>query len=87
MFKEISMNTSVIRQKLHHYLDVANEKKIKAIYTMLEEEIIEMDVEYSDDLKAELDSRYNAYISGSEKIYTAEESNARIKEILKSFAS
>jgi hypothetical protein len=35
------MNTTVIRQKLHNYLEVANDKKVKAMYTMVEEAIAE----------------------------------------------
>ena len=35
------MTTAAIRQKLYDYIRVAEEKKIKAIYTMLEKEIEE----------------------------------------------
>ncbi|CAN5590521.1 hypothetical protein BH11BAC3_BH11BAC3_21910 [soil metagenome] len=33
------MTTAAIRQQLHNYLEVAEDKKLKAIYTMMEEEI------------------------------------------------
>lgn len=33
------MTTSEIRQKLHQYIDESEEKKVQAIYTLLEEEI------------------------------------------------
>ncbi len=76
------MNSAAIRQKLHNYLEVANDKKIKAIYTMVEEAIEE--VEYTDEFKAELDRRYAAYKDGSEKTVTASESKKRIQKLLKS---
>ncbi len=41
------MNTATIRQQLHEYLEVADDKKINAIYTMVEDEIKEIIVEYS----------------------------------------
>ncbi len=33
------MTASAIRTQLHTYLDVANDKKVKAIYALLEEDI------------------------------------------------
>jgi len=78
------MKTTAIRQKLHNYLEVANDKKIKAIYTMVEEAIEEAGVEYSDDFKAELDRRSAAYKNGSEKPVTAAESKKRIAKLLTS---
>jgi hypothetical protein len=31
------MTTAVIREKLHQYIDIADEKKLEAIYTMMDE--------------------------------------------------
>lgn len=78
------MTTAAIRQKLHSYLEVANDKKIKAIYTMVEEAIEESEIEYTDEFKAELDRRHAAYEKGSEKAMTAAESKKRIQKLLKS---
>jgi putative addiction module component (TIGR02574 family) len=78
------MNTTAIRQKLHSYLEVANGKKIKAIYTMIEDTIEEAGVDYTDEFKAELDRRHAAYKDGSEKAVTATESKKRIQKLLKS---
>jgi len=78
------MNTAAIRQKLHSYLEIANDKKIKAIYTMVEEAIDEAGVVYTDEFKAELDRRQAAYKDGSEKTITAAESKKRIQKLLKS---
>jgi len=35
------MTASAIRTQLHNYLDVANDKKVKAIYALLEEDIVD----------------------------------------------
>lgn len=62
------MDTATIRQQLHSYLEVADEKKINAIYTMVEDDIKENIIEYSPELKAELDSRVNYYLKGGKMI-------------------
>lgn len=77
------MDTAAIRQKLHSYLEVANDKKIKAIYTMVEEAIEGAGVEYTDEFKTELDRRQAAYKNGNEKPVTAAESKKRIQKLLK----
>jgi putative addiction module component (TIGR02574 family) len=77
------MTTAAIRQQLHNYLEVAEDKKVKAIYTMMEEEIKESAVDYTDEFKAELDRRYADYKSGKAKMLTAEESKKRVQKILK----
>jgi hypothetical protein len=51
------MDTATIRQQLHDYLEVADDKKINAIYTMVEDQINEAFIEYSQEFKAELDKR------------------------------
>ncbi len=78
------MNTTAIRQKLHNYLETANDKKIKAIYTLVEAEMEEQTEDYTDEFKAELDRRHASYNDGSEKIVSADESKQRIKKLLKS---
>ena len=80
--KSVEMNTTSIRQKLHNYLEVADDKKLKAIYTIVEDAIQESEVEYTDEFKAELDRRYTAYLNGTEKTITAEESKERIMKII-----
>ncbi len=77
------MTTSAIRQQLHNYLEIAEDKKIKAIYTMMEEEIKERSVEYTDELKTELDERMADYKNGKSKTISAATSNKRIRKILK----
>ncbi len=77
------MTTLSIRQQLHNYLEVADDKKIKAIYTMMEDEIKERTVEYTEEFKTELDGRQADYKTGKAKIITAAESKKRIHKILK----
>ena len=77
------MTTNAIRQKLHSYLEVADDKKVKAMYVMMEGDIEESAVEYSDEFKKELDTRYADYKSGKAKMITAAESKRRIQKLLK----
>lgn len=77
------MTTATIRQKLHNYLEVADGKKVKAMYVMLEEDIEESSVEYSDELKRELDKRFEDLQSGKAKSISAAASKKRIEKIMK----
>ena len=76
------MSTTTIRQKIHNYLAVANDKKIKAIYAIMEHDIEETAIEYTAEMKKELDNRYTAYKNGTAKLVTAAESKKRIQKIL-----
>ena len=82
--KEILMTTLAIRQKLHSYLELADGKKLKAIYTFLADDINESAIKYTPELKKELDTRYAEYKKGSAKVITASESKRRVKRVLKS---
>ncbi len=72
------MDTTAIKQQLHNYLEVANDKKLKAIYTMVEDEIIESNIKYSDAEKTEFDRRVNYYLDGG-KMVSPTEMNKRLK--------
>ncbi len=78
------MTTATIRQKLHSYLEVADDKKVKAIYAIMEADVEESAVEYSKEFKAELNKRYADYKSGKAKMITEQQSRQRIQKILKS---
>jgi hypothetical protein len=71
------MTTLGIREKLYDFIRVADDKKVKAIYMMLEDEITE-EIEWWKDkgFVKELDRRYNAWETGKEKGYTLEEVDA-----------
>ncbi|MFN8282352.1 MAG: hypothetical protein U0U67_04010 [Chitinophagales bacterium] len=78
------MTLSVIKQSLHNYLEIADEKKLKAIYTIVEDEIKSASLAYSEELKNELDKRQHDYKTGKTKVITAKESKNRIEKLLKS---
>ena len=76
------MTAATIKRKLHSYLEVADEKKIKAIYTMMEREIEDSLVDYTDELKAILNKRHEQYKNGKVKMITAKESKQRISKLM-----
>ena len=76
------MNTTSIRQQLHGYLEIADDKKLNAIYTMVEDEIKETIVEYSTEFKIELDNRVNYYLNGG-KMVAPVEMNKRLQSLRK----
>ena len=74
------MNTSTIRKKLSEYIKVADDKKVKAIYTIVEREINEMDHWWDNkDLIEELNSRSEDLKSGKDKGIGWEELKKGIK--------
>ena len=75
------MNAASIKKQLHNYLEVADEKKLKAIYTMLEDEIAQVSesaIEYTPAEKKELDRRVKHYLDGGKMVSPAE-MNKRLK--------
>jgi hypothetical protein len=68
------MNTSTIRQKLYEYIRVADDKKVKAIYTIIESDVNEVYEWWNDkDLVAELDSRSANLKNGKDVGYSWDE--------------
>lgn len=62
------MDTSTIRQKLYEYIRVADDKKVKAIYTIIESDLDELYEWWNDkDLMSELDQRSADFKSGKDK--------------------
>lgn len=76
------MNTSTIRQRLYEYIKVADDKKVKAIYTIVESDINEMNEWWNDEsFISELDKRSSDLKSGKDKGVNWDELK---KELLKS---
>ena len=76
------MKTATIRKRLHQFIETAEEKKVKAIYTLFEDDIAQDELEYTTEFKAELDSRYDQYKKDG-KTVNATDANKQIKEILR----
>lgn len=66
-----------LREKLHQYIDIADEQKLEAIYTLLEDEI---DWKYSPEEIAMFHHRRENHLKQSSKSYTPEESLKAIRQ-------
>lgn len=66
------MEEASIKQKLHHYIDVADEKKLQAIYTILEDEIEGEYFYTQEEIKMFYDRRQK-HLNGESKSYTVAE--------------
>jgi hypothetical protein len=74
-----TMAPSNIKEKLHHYIDIADEKKLQAIYTILEDEI-EGEYFYTpDEIKMFYDRRQN-HLNGDSKSYSVNEAHRLIRQ-------
>ena len=74
------MVTSVLKKKIHEYIDVTDEKILKAVYTILEAHVksSELDIEFSSEHIKELNKRRKAHLEGKSKSYTFEEIKKQI---------
>jgi|GWRWMinimDraft_5_1066013.scaffolds.fasta_scaffold212102_1 hypothetical protein len=75
------MTTISIRKKLSDYLKVADDKKVKAIYALVADEIELSDLTYTVELKTELERRFNDYNKGR-KMVTPSSAKKQINKIL-----
>jgi hypothetical protein len=75
------MTATAIRERLYDYIRVADDKKLKAIYMMLEDEIEET-IEWWKDKSfvQELDTEYKAWKAGRAKSYTLSETTAAMEQ-------
>lgn len=82
------MSTETIRERLYDYIRVADDKKVRAIYAMLEDTIVE-DLEWWNNqaVVEELQKRYEAWDSGKEKGYSMADIDRDIEKLKKKRAS
>lgn len=82
------MNTGTIRERLYDYIRVADDKKIKAIYTMLADTITEEAKWWEDNsIVSGFQKRYDAWETGKEKGYSMADIDQDIERLKKKRAS
>ncbi|MEZ2337124.1 addiction module protein [Mucilaginibacter sp. RCC_168] len=75
------MRTSQIKKQLHNYIETAENDKLKAIYTLLQDEISE-NHELTKAQRDELDKRFNDHQNGIGHSFTWDETLAMAKQAL-----
>ena len=73
------MTNAAIRQQLHQYIDVPDDKKIEALYTLLQSDIAPQYAYSADEINM-LHERAEKYLKGETKTYTVEESHNMIRQ-------
>jgi hypothetical protein len=77
------MGIADVKEKLHDIIEHANEKKLQAIYTLLEDTVDDKQYEYDEETVKMLEERREEYLSGKVKGLSVEEANELIKKQLK----
>ncbi|HEY8782078.1 MAG TPA: hypothetical protein VIM16_10710 [Mucilaginibacter sp.] len=78
------MTTTAIREKLYQYIRVADDKKVKAIYTLLEDQIVpKYDWSEDEEFVAELDERMRRWEEGIDKGVSMDEVKAGLERLKK----
>lgn len=65
------INAIKLKKKLHQYIDVASASKLKAIYTLIEDDL---QVKFSIDDMQEFNKRRSNHLLGKTKSFTVDES-------------
>ena len=74
------MTTAAIREKLYDYIRVADDKKIEAIYTLLEEQIAPGDDwSHDEEFVAELNDRVKRWEDGIDSLVSLAEVKSQIE--------
>lgn len=76
------MNAIEMREKLHSFIESVEDKRMKIIYSLFENEINTQTWEYTDQYKKELESRYRFFIDGGKMIPSADAAK-QTQELLK----
>lgn len=77
------MTNTTLKKKLHEYIEAADEKKLKAIYIMVEDDLERFENNLDKNFVTEIEKRSAALRNGSAKTYTWEEVQHRASEALK----
>ena len=76
------MYATSVRNKLYDYIRLASDKKVYAIYNLLEDEIVEMNECWKDKrFLEELDDRFDALETGEYKGVTLQEMETSIEKM------
>jgi len=79
------MTIAAIREKLHDYINAADDDKVKAIYTLIEGQIVPgYHWNNEEEFEADMDERVRRYDEGIDKGYSWAEVEASIEELKKS---
>jgi hypothetical protein len=82
------MTTAAIKEKLHNYIEVADDEKIKNIYSLFEDQMASARHWSEDpDVVAEFDERVRRYEAGIDRGYSWNELEASIAELKKKRAA
>jgi hypothetical protein len=78
------MKTVLIKEKLHHYIETAGENKLKAIYTMVEDDIKEPANHWANPaFVAKLEQREKGYKNGTAIMLSLDESVKNARKAIK----
>ena len=79
------MTSIALKKKAHEYIEMADEKILKAVYTILEEHIksTEIDFVFTPENIKELNKRRKEHLAGNSKSYSAEDVKKAILAKLK----
>ena len=72
------MESASIRSKLHEYIDLADERKLEAMYVLLENDM-DLENRYTASDIALLHERRNKHLNGSSQSYSISESLEKVR--------
>ena len=76
------MTLIAIKEKLHEYIDHADEKKVQAIYTLVENDFEDANHVYDQETLAMLEKRRDDYLRSNSKGLSEEQSMEHVKKEL-----
>lgn len=80
------MNKTSLKTIIHHYVETSDEKILKVVHTILEQNAqlkSENNTELCDSEIIELDKRWDKYINGLNKTYTIDQVKREVNKQLK----